>query len=218
MLKKVSQRFSQDKSIILLLLISIVLIGIRFLWLDRFPVGINHDEAEVVLSAKTYWKYGTDISLTPFPKSIFTNETSGGLSGLPSFLLTPFIGWAELTLQVARLPFVVLNIASLGLLALIVWQLTKNIVLTFSTIFVGLINPWLFAYSRATTEAPFALFFILLGIYLLFKYQGKKVLYSIIPFILAFYSYFGAKPAVLALVPLLLFLHWRFFGKTNKKI
>src|SRR3990172_7963576 len=121
------------KRVIFILLLGLLLLGTvtRFLWLDRFPVGISHDEAEVLLSAKTYWLFGTDISSTSFPKSIFTNLTSGGLSGLPSFLLT-------------------------------------------------------------------------IGIYLLFKLKGSKIFYSLIPFIFSFFSYFGAKPVILLLLPLLL--------------
>src|SRR3990172_4126217 len=123
------------KRVIFILLLGLLLLGTvtRFLWLDRFPVGISHDEAEVLLSAKTYWLFGTDISSTSFPKSIFTNLTSGGLSGLPSFLLTPILGWQRLSLGEVRLPYVLINLLTLMFLVLLIYQLSRSSLLALIT-------------------------------------------------------------------------------------
>lgn len=218
MLEEVFRRLFANKINLLLVLPLLFLVALRFLWIDKFPVGINPDETEVVLSAKTYWKFGTDTSSAPFPKSLFTNQTEAGLSGLPSILLTPILGWQKTSLASARIPFIIINLATLLFLVLLVWDLTKNRLLAYVVTAVGLINPWFFAYSRATTEAPFALFFVILGIYLLFKLRENKILFSVIPFVLSFYSYFGAKPLVPLLVPFLLFLHWKLGRRVKPSI
>src|SRR3989304_3503317 len=146
MLKKVLRIFSQNKRYLpIFLLISFGII-VRFLWLDRFPVGINHDEAEVVLSAKSYWRLGTDISGIGFPLSLVANETAAGMSGLPSFVLTPFFGPLATSLSNIRLIYLLLNLATLGLIVGIVRFFSKSNVLSLFIVLVGLINPWFFIY------------------------------------------------------------------------
>ncbi|MCJ7805577.1 hypothetical protein MUP46_02945 [Patescibacteria group bacterium] len=218
MLKKVLQIFYKNK--LLLPLVAAVLFGIfvRFLWIDRFPVGLNRDETEVVLSAKSYWKLGTDISGVSFPRSLFANKTGGKISGLPSFLLSPFIGPFKTTLLSVRIPFVVVNLFSLLVLVSLVRFFTKDKALLLVTALVGLVNPWFFMFSRTPTEAPFALFFTLLGVYFLFRFEGYLKLFSSLSFVAAFYSYFGAKPVTLCFLPLLLLIYWFYYKKENWKI
>lgn len=218
MLKKALKIFSQNKLYLPIFLL-IAFGGVaRFLWLDRFPVGINHDEAEVVLSAKSYWKLGTDISGVGFPESLVANKTAAGMSGLPSFVLAPFFGPLDTSLTNIRLIYLLLNLATLGLVVAIVRLFTRSKLLSLFLVVVGLTNPWFFIYSRTPTEAPFALFFSLLGTYLLFKLEGYRKIISIFSFVLAYYSYFGAKPVTLVFVPLLLILNQLYFKKENWKV
>lgn len=193
-----------------------LLIFCRFLFLDIFPAGINHDEAEVLLSAKSYYLHGTDISGVHFPLSLFVTKTEAGLSGLPSVLLTPFMVFPTTQLS-TRIPFVLLNLATGLVLALLIKRLTRNSRLALISWFVFLINPWSFAYSRATTEAPFGLFFILLALLCLFQNTSWRILYSLIFFILGFFSYFGAKPLIICFVPLTLLMHYFFVSKSAQQ-
>jgi len=200
MLKDFYQYFFQNKHLLPFLLLIIIGLLLHFVWLERFPVGLSHDDAEVVLSAKTYWLFGTDTSGTSFMTSVFSNLTEGGLSGLPSILLSPIIGIFPLSLVMIRMPYVLINIATVILLSALINKITKDRILSLIIFMVGLLNPWLFVYSRSPTEAPVALFFVMLGIYLFFSTQGKKIIMSSISFVLAFYSYFGAKPVILVLL------------------
>jgi hypothetical protein len=201
MLKKVLKPFLIVVSIALLILI-------RFAYINEFPVGILHDEADVSLSAKTYWKFGTDLSGIKFPQSLFVTNTWAYLSGLPSFLLSPFFGPTKLDPGTIRFPFVLIGIGISLFIALMIYEITKNKKISLISLFVSLINPWLFFYSRQATEAPFALFFSLVGIYLFFKLKKSKILFSIPFFVFSFFSYFGAKPAVPVLMILLTAIHW----------
>ena len=97
---------------------------------------------------------------------------------------------------VIRAPFVIVSIFIGLFISLIIFELTKNKKFSLISFFVSLINPWLYFYSRQPTEAPFALLFALIGIYLFFKLKFQKIIYPFIFFILSFYSYFGAKPVI----------------------
>ena len=118
------------------------------------------------------------------------------MSGLPSYLLSPIYGPFELLPIVIRAPFVIVSIFIGLFISLIIFELTKNKKFSLISFFVSLINPWLYFYSRQPTEAPFALLFALIGIYLFFKLKFQKIIYPFIFFILSFYSYFGAKPVI----------------------
>lgn len=203
MLKKVLKQFFQDRKYYLFL--SLIFLGIiaRFMLVDRFPPGINHDELDVILSAKTHWKYGKDLSGVSFPESLIFTETKAGLSGLPSFILSSFIGVSEMNLLNARLPFILLGFIIVYFIAAIVWMITSDKKLTLISVFISLLNPWLFFYSRSTTEAPFALLFSLIGIYFFYKNKKKLIFVSTASFILAFFSYYGAKPVIPILVSIL---------------
>lgn len=218
MLKEVLKCFFQDKYKLFIIL-GILLFGIlfRFLWLDKFPVGMNHDEIDVTLSAKSYWRFGTDISGIPFPKSLFITRTEAALSGFPSILLAPILGLLKSTPTLVRIPFVLVSLLTMFFLSLLAWDFTKNRKLTIIVCLVSLISPWLFFYSRSPTEVPFSLLFTLIGIYLLFRFYGKKIFYSLPFFIAAFLSYFGAKPVVPVLVVFLIFIHAKTIAKTALK-
>lgn len=216
MLKKVLKQYFQDRENFLFAVLIIILIAVHFLWLDRFPVGINHDEIDVILSAKSYWKFGTDLSGVAFPKSLFITNTRAGLSGLPSLLLSPFYGPFSLSMSSVRIPYVILSVLIALQIAIIVHLFTKNSRLSLISFLVALINPWLYLYSRSPTEAPFSLFFALLGVIFLFR-SSKGFYLSLIFFILAFFSYQAAKPIIPLLVIGALIIHKKFFANQAVK-
>lgn len=217
MLKQVLRQFFQKNNFVL---VTLILFGVivRFLWLDKIPVGITHDDADVVLSAKSLWVSGRDISGTTFPTTLFFNKTPGKISGLPSVILAPIIGSTSLNLFYVHFVYVLVNILTIFFIARIVFNFSKDTRLYLITLFIGLFNPWLFVYSRYPTEAPFALLFALIGINLLFKENVKNILLSSAFFVLSFYSYFGAKVAIPAVFPILLSIRFFMHGRDWKNI
>src|SRR3989304_9983963 len=110
MLKEALKKFFQDKRILFFLVISVFLIAVRFLWLDKFPPGFNHDEVDVVLSAKNYWVNGADISGVKFPLPLIATKTEGVSAGLPSILLAPILGPLDVNLSSTRFVSALVNI------------------------------------------------------------------------------------------------------------
>lgn len=208
MLEKVLKQFLQNKYIFLVLGLIVLSIFARFLWLNYFPSGIDHDQAEVILSSKSLFLFGVDSSGTKFPQLLFSNFTKAGIAGLPSTLLAPILGIINLNLINTRIVFVCVNILTVIFLSFFVYEITKNKYYLISTLSIGLINPWFFTYSRQPTEAPFSLLLIMIGIYLFFKYWDKNFYYSLPFFVGAFYSYFGAKPIIPLLITGILIIHF----------
>lgn len=210
MLKQALKLFFQKNNFIFIILILFGVI-VRFLWLDRIPVGITHDDADVVLSAKSLWVSGRDISGTSFPSTLFFNKTPGKISALPSVLLSPILGPLPLNLFSIHFVYTLINLLTIIFIAGISYNFFKDIKFSLAIVLAGLFNPWFFVYSRYPTEAPFALLFTVIGIYLLFKEKARGVFLSTLFFILSFYSYFGAKVAIPLVFPLLLLI--RYFSK-----
>jgi len=186
----------------------------HFLWLHEFPVGINHDEVDVFLSAKSYLLKGSDVSGVRFPQSLVASKTEAGLAGLPSFLMAPLIAPFSDLLLASRLVSTAVALLISLFISLIIWEFTKNKRLSLISFFISLISPWLFFYSRSPTEAPWALLFSLIGIYMLFNLKGYKALFSISAFAAAFYSYQGAKIVLPPMVFLLLII--KYFSTAEK--
>jgi len=180
------------------------LIGIHFLWLDRFPVGLSHDEAEYVLSSKTFFRYGYDLSGVRFPLSIFRTGTLGIISPAPYIILSPYFGLIQLNLFTARFPYAILNLLTGMVIFFLTFEFSKKKDVAIVSLLVFLVNPWSFYFSRTAFEVSFALFFYCLGILSLLKYSGKKLIVPFILFIFGFLSYQGAQPLLPFLVTICL--------------
>jgi hypothetical protein len=194
---------------IVLSIIIVALVFSRFFYLDRFPIGMTHDEIEYILSAKTYFSSGVDLSNTPFPQSIFQTKTEGIISFLPALILSPFYGTVPLNQFTARLPYIIINLLTALVLYFLVKKLfqNKNFAIISSIIFLA--NPWSFYLSRTAVDTAFALLFYLLGIFFILDISKKKLFLSFLFFTLGFFSYGGAK---LILIPIVLIcLFYRFF-------
>ena len=168
----------------------IIITGVltRFLWLGNFPPGINHDDAELLLSAKTIWAFGKDASGVGIPMSAIANKLESGTTGIPSLLLSPIIGILPLTLFWARFVFVVINLLTALFLGLFINKLTKRKKLGILSSAFFLIMPWSFAFSKHTLAAPYALLFLTIGLFLQVKNKNS----SILPLSISALSYFPA--------------------------
>jgi hypothetical protein len=200
------------KKIVLFIIITALVIS-RFFYLDRFPVGMTHDEIEYILSAKTYFSSGVDLSNSPFPQSIFQTKTEGIISFLPALILSPFYGTIPLNQFTARLPYIIINLLTTLVLYFLVKKIFQNKTFAIISSIIFLANPWSFYISRTASDTAFALLFYLLGILFILDKSPKKLLLSFLFFTLGFFSYHGAKPILVPLVLVCLF-----FAKTKLNI
>lgn len=189
----------------------------RFIYLDRIPNAINGDELLYAITAKSVWLTGHDITGTWNPLSAFIfryppNEKS---AELPYFIQLPFSGPFPFSLFLAKLPFALL---SMGIVVLI-YGITKELFGKSAGLAAGLIasiNPWLVVTGRTGYESTPAAFFYLLALYVLLAAKNRKILWSFIPIVLAFYSYIGTKLILIPFVVLAAFLAYLHHGKKYK--
>lgn len=203
--------------LLILFLIGFFLVVSRFLYLDRFPVGMSHDEIEYTLSSKTYFLSGVDLSNTPFPKSIFQTKTEGIISFLPALILSPYYGLIPINQFTVRLPYILINLITAFCLYLLVKKLFNNKKFAIISFIIFLANPWSFYLSRTASDTAFALLFYLLGILFILEPSKKKLLLSFLFFSLGFFAYGGAKLLLVPLVLICLFYHL-FLNKFHLKL
>lgn len=172
-------------------LILVFALLIRIAFLNFIPTGMTNDELHFILNTKAVYYNFTDIKGKWNPLSLTTipGESSSELTFL---LLAPIIGPLPTNLFTARLPFILLSIVTIYLLYLISKKLF-NQKIALATALVCVVNPWSIYVGRTSFDAPLAVFFFILTLYLLLKLKHWWIMVTIIPSFLAFYTYVGTK-------------------------
>src|SRR3989338_10435886 len=172
-------------------LIFIALVA-RFVLLDYVPPHLSNDEigsAYAAYSISKTLKDGTGEYLPILWRS------HGGY-GAPLAVYIPLINISLLGNDdfAVSLPSAILGSLTVVLVGLLVMELTKNRKLAIVTSFLLAFSPWHFSASRWALESNYALFFVVLGIYLFFlglRYSKDWLtLLSFISFALSIYSYY----------------------------
>lgn len=189
-----------------IVVIIVLLVALRFVSLNTNPPGITHDENDLILSSITFWKYGKDLSGVKFPWSFITTQMESKQTGLSYILLSPFYRNVNLSLVAARFPYVIINLITGWVIYKLLKYYSKNEILALVGLLVFLINPWSFAYSRSSIEAPITFILVLSATYLLFA--KKRLLLTTLLFLLSFFSYLGGMPAVFVLYSILMVLFY----------
>lgn len=198
------------------LLVVILLAAImRFLWLDRVPVGVVHDELTYLLNAKAIAHTGTDVSASWNPLSVFIFRYPPGdvQAELPYLLFVPVLGLFPFSLLSAHITNAVIGIATVIILYFLAEDFFGKEV-AFLTGLIAAINPWSVYINRTAYEVTPAIFFYLLGFLILLKTKNKQIFWAFPIFLLGFYSYIGMKLIfTFVIISALVFLWFR----NNKK-
>lgn len=204
------------KSTILLVIILLLAALLRVFLLGQMPIGVTNDEANYIYSAFSIWHTGHDIAGKFLPLSF---NIDNSFSPVPVYLIAPFVGLFGMSAFVGRLPFAIAGVGSVLLVYLITKKLFNNSFIALASAFVMAVNPWHLQVSRIAYEAGLALFFILLGTYIFLRNQGKStILWSLLPFLLGFYSYHGTKVFFIFFVPLLIWFGGKELFKRKKEL
>lgn len=137
---------------------------VRLWWLGLFPGSVSHDDLVYIMSSKVLFLRGVDLSGVGLLKLWLGSNTEGVISPVPAILLAPYYGLVKLNLWSARLPYVILNLATAA--GIYVWAR----LLKFEKREAGLsgilflFNPWSLYLARLTTDTGFALAFVVWGI------------------------------------------------------
>ncbi|MCL5434959.1 MAG: glycosyltransferase family 39 protein [Patescibacteria group bacterium] len=202
----------------LILIIALAFI-LRFIWLDKVPNAAGGDELTYVVNARAMFLTGSDISGAWNPLSGFIFKYPAYTlpqAELPYFLIAPFVGFFGFSLFSVRIIFVLLSVLSVPLIYLITKTLSnKNS--AFAASFIMAINPWSIYMARTAYETTPAIFFYLLGFYMLLVFKSRKILLTIPVLFLAFYSYVATKVSFLPFVFVTVLFSYFFVNKQKYK-
>jgi len=192
---KIIQKIFQDKTKFLLIFLTIFAFLIRFVGQSKIPYGFHRDEAGIAYSAYSILKTGKDEWGRWFPLHFkaLGDYPPGGYNYLTTFFMI-FLGPVELA---ERMPAIVFGSLLVPLIYLFVKEYFRNKDLALITAFLTAFSPWDVVQSRSGSEPIVALFFTLLAWLFLKKWVKKQQLkYLLVTgflYILAFYTYNGAR-------------------------
>lgn len=155
-----------NKTRICLWAILLLAFFLRFYKLNRFPAGLNADEAAIGYNVYSLIQTGRDEHGDSWP--IHFKSFGDYKPGLYFYLVLPFVKILGLNIWAVRLPSAILGMLSVWVMYLLVKELFSASLGLVAAILLA-ISPWHIHFSRGGWEANVATFFILAGIYMFLK-------------------------------------------------
>ncbi len=203
---------------LILFLIIIFSFLIRVYKIELVPPSLSWDEAAVGYNAFTIANWGKDEYGKTFPL-VFKSfgEDKQPIHIYTAAIFVKLLGPSEFSIRIASAVLGTLNVLMIFFLARILFK--DNLIGLAASLFLS-ISPQNIFFSRFNHEANFALFFLMLGLYLFFKAvkEGRKntLPLSVLSFIFGTISYHAAEIVIPSAVILLSFLYFKDLY-TNKK-
>lgn len=185
----------------LILLLAIIS---RFYLLGSLPSSLNCDEVSHAYNAYSLLKTGKDQWGVPWP--IFNFRAYGDYPTTANLYLTiPFIKIFGLNAFSVRLPHAILGTVFVVLMYFFCQNQFSNYFISFTSMFLAAISPWLVFPSRAVFQSNLSQTFLLAGIYFFYLSlkSPKQIFFSSLFFSLALFSYHNTRIIIPLLVPLL---------------
>lgn len=208
------KEFSNKKILVILLFLVIIGAFFRFYQLGKSPASISWDEAAVGYNAWAVSHFGIDEWGNRFPlvfKSFLDDKHPVHI--YMTAITVKLFGLSEFSTRLSSSIFGVLNILMAFFLAK---QLFKSRLTGIIVALLFVFNPYAYHYSRFNHELNFAVFFMMLSIYLFLKaVDGKKNLLPLSTFFfgITFISYHSPKVVI---PPLLILLGVAYFKQLIK--
>ena len=201
--RSLKQRRLERGAIAVLMLVGVL---VRVLALDRFPAGINQDEAYSAYEAFCLLEGGMDSWGYRFP--VYLTVWGSGQSALQSYLMAPMIALFGPTLFAIRLPEAVNACISLPVIYLLLKRLFDR-----RTAIIGLgflaVCPWHIMMARWGLDCNFAPGLLLLGMYLFVRGIDNPKLYLASGFVYGLCLY--AYATIWVVLPFMLLFHAAYF-------
>ncbi len=178
-------------------LLLIVLFGliIRLYALSTVPYGFHEDEAHVGYNAYSLLKTFRDKNNVFLPLAIdqFGDFRPSGLH----FLTVPSVAVFGLSVFATRFPAAFVGSLSVLVFYFLCLEIFQNQIIAIIAAGFMVITPWQIIASRSTSESIVAQFFVIVGMYFMYRFVRLKkqsaVILSAISFILSFFFYHAAR-------------------------
>ena len=198
------------KSTLLVIGILILAVLIRIVALDKFPAGLNADEAAIGYNAWSLLETGKDEHSVSWP--LVFRSFDDYKPPMYFYMVLPFVKFLGLNIWAVRLPSAILGVLSVYLVYLLVKELfpkEKHLPMIASLLLA--LSPWHIHFSRGGWEVNAALFFILLSLLALIN-SFKKINYLFLfglSSVAAMYTYHSARIVLPLLVIGFLIIHFK---------
>jgi 4-amino-4-deoxy-L-arabinose transferase-like glycosyltransferase len=195
------------KNKIAILLIIILASILRLYALDKFPAGLNADEAAIGYNAYSLLETGKDEHSASWP--LVFRSFDDYKPPLYFYLVLPFVKTLGLNVWSVRLPSAILGVASVYLIYLLTNQLFKKKGVGLLTALLLTISPWHLHFSRGGWEANSATFFLLLGVWAFIKAlkESKYFFLSSTSLVASLYAYHSMRLVAPLVVLSLLYIY-----------
>ena len=207
------------KNKLAIILIIILAAALRLYSLDKFPSGLNADEAAIGYNAYSLLETGKDEHGAAWP--LVFRSFDDYKPSLYFYLVLPFVKAFGLNIWSVRLPSAILGIASVYLVYLLTTELFPRKGLTLNkglnpkslpllAALLLAISPWHIHFSRGGWEANAACFFTIWGVWAFIKALNKpKYFYlSALSFVLSLYAYHSMRVISPLLFLSLVVIYW----------
>lgn len=208
----------------ILILILIAATLLRFISLDKFPIGLNADEAALGYNAYSLIETGKDEHGVSWP--LVFRSFDDYKPPLYVYLAIPFVKVLGLNVWSVRLPSAIMGVLTVFFAYLLVNALKifsdkkKNETLALVSSFLLAVSPWHLHFSRGAWEVNVSTFLVALGIYgfILGLKNSKYFSLFSVSLALSLFTYHSARViAPLLVVALVLIYRQSLFKKENLK-
>src|SRR3989344_1418432 len=197
-------------------LLIILLIGVylRFDRLTTIPPSLSHDETAIAYNAYSILTTGKDEYGKPFP-ILFRSFDDYKLPGMV-YSTVPFVALFGRSELAARLPSAIYGTLAIVVMYFLVLEIFPKAAIL-SSLFLA-IQPWHINFSRQLFESNGAVFWFLLGTYLLLKSRRnyRVILWAGLSYITALYFYYSVRLVIPFVGLLYLVLYWKTIKKEWK--
>ncbi|HSV94386.1 MAG TPA: glycosyltransferase family 39 protein [Spirochaetia bacterium] len=212
------------KKYLLLVLVLILATLLRFISLDKYPIGLNADEAALGYNAYSLLETGKDEHGTSWP--LVFRSFDDYKPPLYVYLTIPFVKFLGLNVWSVRLPSAIAGVLTVFLVYLLVNALKifpdkkKNEALALVSSLLLAVSPWHLHFSRGAWEVNISTFLLVLGVYgfILGLKNSKYFSLFSVSFALSLFTYHSARIIAPLLVIALVIIHRQsLFKKENLK-
>lgn len=207
------------KNSIFLIIVFLIAVFLRFYKLGEIPVSMYWDEVAIALDAYSFNETGKDMNNMNFWQPVFG---SYGDFKAPVYILiaTLFVRFLGMNAFAIRLPIALFSLGTLILSYFLVKEVLsfdkklakKYKLLANLTFLILAISPWPVHFARIGLESSLSVFFLVAALLLFLKgIKGKSVniFLSVIPAIIAVYSYYSLRLVVPLFVFFLLIIFFK---------
>lgn len=189
-------------------IILLIAFALRFYKLGVTPSGLYVDEAGQGYSAYSILKTGKDEFGKSFPL-VFRSMTDFR-TPVYTYMIVPLISIFQLTSFAVRFPSALFGFLTIPVFYLLIVEITGKKGLSLIAALLLAVSPWHIIYSRGAYETNLSLFFVVSGLYLLYKSFKKPYLLIASAFVFAVSIIaYQSERAVVPLTLIAIFIKYR---------